>query len=94
MLLIPQTDSWAIEEVENDPGKPFQIWLAMQYWQTALYQPRLGWESTVGRGQGRARIGETWKSEFAAKGMILLQGCEDKGEGLLPVGMAGMAHTF
>lgn len=48
----------------------------------------------MGRGQGRARIGETWKSEFAAKGMILLQGCEDKGEGLLPVGMAGMAHTF
>lgn len=37
---------------------------------------------------------ETWKSEFAAKGMILLQGCEDGGEGLLPVVMAAMAHTL
>lgn len=37
---------------------------------------------------------ETWKSEFAAKGMILLQGCEDRGEGLLPVVMAAMAHTL
>lgn len=37
---------------------------------------------------------ETWKSEFAAKRMILLQGCEDGGKALLPVGMAAMAHTL
>lgn len=37
---------------------------------------------------------ETWKSEFAAKGMILLQGCVDGSVGLLPMGMAAMAHTL
>lgn len=37
---------------------------------------------------------EACKSEFAAKGMILLQGCEDGGEGVLPVGMAAMDHTL